>query len=136
MIFLVFFFSSRRRHTRFALVTGVQTCALPISSLALPDRLARAVESHSLRPRQWAVRALPSPAWSARIPLGRRTVVGHGSSAMARRARTADQGRGDRPRCDRPYQAGLSIVRESCRERVSPWSFVTLLARSLKQKKA
>src|SRR3546814_15488012 len=29
-----FFFSSRRRHTRCALVTGVQTCALPISSAA------------------------------------------------------------------------------------------------------
>src|SRR3546814_10340803 len=27
---LSFFFSSRRRHTRCALVTGVQTCALPI----------------------------------------------------------------------------------------------------------
>src|SRR3546814_9223905 len=27
-----FFFSSRRRHTRCALVTGVQTCSLPISS--------------------------------------------------------------------------------------------------------
>src|SRR3546814_2092284 len=27
---LLFFFSSRRRHTRCALVTGVQTCALPI----------------------------------------------------------------------------------------------------------
>src|SRR3546814_10791890 len=31
--YFVFFFSSRRRHTRCALVTGVQTCALPISSL-------------------------------------------------------------------------------------------------------
>src|SRR3546814_9195303 len=32
MLFLwcYFFFSSRRRHTRCALVTGVQTCALPI----------------------------------------------------------------------------------------------------------
>src|SRR3546814_2853047 len=28
---VLFFFSSRRRHTRCALVTGVQTCALPIS---------------------------------------------------------------------------------------------------------
>src|SRR3546814_7088788 len=28
---LELFFSSRRRHTRCALVTGVQTCALPIS---------------------------------------------------------------------------------------------------------
>src|SRR3546814_2820703 len=27
---IVFFFSGRRRHTRCALVTGVQTCALPI----------------------------------------------------------------------------------------------------------
>src|SRR3546814_1329837 len=27
---IYFFFSSRRRHTRCALVTGVQTCALPI----------------------------------------------------------------------------------------------------------
>src|SRR3546814_6559285 len=38
---LCFFFSSRRRHTRCALVTGVQTCALPISLVAsLPLRLA------------------------------------------------------------------------------------------------
>src|SRR3546814_8867839 len=36
----IVFFSSRRRHTRCALVTGVQTCALPISSRArrAPDR--------------------------------------------------------------------------------------------------
>src|SRR3546814_20717686 len=31
-MWFVFFFSSRRRHTRCALVTGVQTCALPISN--------------------------------------------------------------------------------------------------------
>src|SRR3546814_8968297 len=30
---VIVFFSSRRRHTRCALVTGVQTCALPITSL-------------------------------------------------------------------------------------------------------
>src|SRR3546814_2606076 len=30
MFVFSFFFSSRRRHTRCALVTGVQTCALPI----------------------------------------------------------------------------------------------------------
>src|SRR3546814_2567471 len=33
MKLFVFFFSSRRRHTRCALVTGVQTCALPICQL-------------------------------------------------------------------------------------------------------
>src|SRR3546814_10015672 len=34
-MFVLFFFSSRRRHTRCALVTGVQTCALPISRLVV-----------------------------------------------------------------------------------------------------
>src|SRR3546814_1316542 len=34
-MFVVVFFSSRRRHTRCALVTGVQTCALPILPLML-----------------------------------------------------------------------------------------------------
>src|SRR3546814_17981483 len=38
-MFVCFFFSSRRRHTRCALVTGVQTCALPISLNQLrPER--------------------------------------------------------------------------------------------------
>src|SRR3546814_9556295 len=36
---LLFFFSSRRRHTRCALVTGVQTCALPISPVFMPKTL-------------------------------------------------------------------------------------------------
>src|SRR3546814_1770777 len=36
ILFLFFFFSSRRRHTRCALVTGVQTCALPISAPLSP----------------------------------------------------------------------------------------------------
>src|SRR3546814_5800611 len=41
--FTFFFFSSRRRHTRCALVTGVQTCALPIfrfdgDTIAAPRR--------------------------------------------------------------------------------------------------
>src|SRR3546814_4438386 len=34
----MFFFSSRRRHTSCALVTGVQTCALPIA----PEQIAEA----------------------------------------------------------------------------------------------
>src|SRR5881409_3790975 len=33
---LFFFFSSRRRHTRCETVTGVQTCALPISGHEIP----------------------------------------------------------------------------------------------------
>src|SRR3546814_6639029 len=44
----IFFFSSRRRHTRCALVTGVQTCALPIFLIlsALPA-LALASGNHA-----------------------------------------------------------------------------------------
>src|SRR3546814_710562 len=37
-IIFLFFFSSRRRHTRCALVTGVQTCALPISRASSAPR--------------------------------------------------------------------------------------------------
>src|SRR3546814_1059771 len=39
LLFVFFFFSSRRRHTRCALVTGVQTCALPIFYVANTDAL-------------------------------------------------------------------------------------------------
>src|SRR3546814_2879258 len=51
---LFFFFSSRRRHTRCALVTGVQTCALPI--LARPVRKAMAVKA--ARPVRKAIMAV------------------------------------------------------------------------------
>src|SRR3546814_9811056 len=44
-LLFIFFFSSRRRHTRCALVTGVQTCALPICSSDLARmRLREGVE--------------------------------------------------------------------------------------------
>src|SRR3546814_3183608 len=39
MCLVLFFFSSRRRHTRCALVTGVQTCALPILMHFMPIAL-------------------------------------------------------------------------------------------------
>src|SRR3546814_5763141 len=67
MLLCVFFFSSRRRHTRCALVTGVQTCALPIcrsqrSSAVMkslrdgsgrwqPERLAVSSVARSAAPR-------------------------------------------------------------------------------------
>src|SRR3546814_4681382 len=43
------FFSSRRRHTRCALVTGVQTCALPISldRFGLSILASRIVNAHN-----------------------------------------------------------------------------------------
>src|SRR3546814_2972689 len=53
-----FFFSSRRRHTRCALVTGVQTCALPIcrhhknsvASAAPADRMVARTFAAALAP--------------------------------------------------------------------------------------
>src|SRR3546814_9268260 len=48
--FVFFFFSSRRRHTRCALVTGVQTCALPILSEIDAKRVATA---HQLVSEGW-----------------------------------------------------------------------------------
>src|SRR3546814_3048784 len=50
-----FFFSSRRRHTRCALVTGVQTCALPIWRDAdLVPELEALLAEHPFRERLWA----------------------------------------------------------------------------------
>src|SRR3546814_7170942 len=48
--FCFFFFSSRRRHTRCALVTGVQTCALPISKGygTLAENIIRTAQDHGL----------------------------------------------------------------------------------------
>src|SRR3546814_6302173 len=40
----IFFLSSRRRHTRCALVAGVQTCALPISFASLEADHRTAIE--------------------------------------------------------------------------------------------
>src|SRR3546814_8136420 len=54
----VFFFSSRRRHTRCALVTGVQTCALPISADCAPPAGSRP----GRRPPPPAAPARPSSA--------------------------------------------------------------------------
>src|SRR3546814_5486021 len=42
------FFASRRRHTRCALVTGVQTCALPISAFSLETWAGQAPEAAAI----------------------------------------------------------------------------------------
>src|SRR3546814_17434748 len=49
---MLFFFSSRRRHTRCALVTGVQTCALPISACSgnVRDTAPAGLAAHPVPP--------------------------------------------------------------------------------------
>src|SRR3546814_11538113 len=70
----VFFFSSRRRHTRCALVTGVQTCALPISARRrvrhrlrdIPPRLSPTGCSLSTRRTRQRFHCIEAPRYAAR----------------------------------------------------------------------
>src|SRR6184192_4869783 len=64
LCFFFFFFSSRRRHTRCRLVTGVQTCALPISSA---------------RSGRGAIRRLPAAKRRRRGAICRRSEIGRAS---------------------------------------------------------
>src|SRR3546814_9999469 len=74
--FVFVFFSSRRRHTRCALVTGVQTCALPISPRLCLGRPVRAGtarrQPQELRPRLQQYRFRRAAAWR---PAGRRVLL-------------------------------------------------------------
>src|SRR3546814_13199070 len=56
VLFFSLCFSSRRRHTRCALVTGVQTCALPISA-------------------RWRSKSRPATTWPAPSKASRRQFI-------------------------------------------------------------
>src|SRR3546814_10646314 len=55
-----FFFSSRRRHTICALVTGVQTCALPIFSRSLYRGQVIGAAASAARPKQGVFQPIPA----------------------------------------------------------------------------
>src|SRR3546814_2089652 len=94
-VYVVFVFSSRRRHTRCALVTGVQTCALPISSRVNPDDR--------------------SPAPSPQLPCPNQPTSRSPSSAAP--ACTSSKGCGTRSEERRVGQECVS----TCRSRWSPY---------------
>src|SRR3546814_19597344 len=118
MVVVSVFLSSRRRHTRCALVTGVQTCALPIFMYGdVDDRQgeAGALEQIAYRgevdlrvqPRDWA------------------HVLAHHRPALARQAAVADEGAA-------PQAVGRSEERSvgtecvsTCRSRWSPLHYKT-----------
>src|SRR3546814_21086368 len=91
VILYVFFFSSRRRHTRCALVTGVQTCALPISTKPASAIVLRlrpcTAASDSSTSSGWQTRTTSQPASrdrksvvsgksvSVRVDLGGRRII-------------------------------------------------------------
>src|SRR3546814_2939055 len=96
---LFFFFSSRRRHTSCALVTGVQTCALPIS-----------VRGEA---------AVPAALCGARGDGGRR--LSH--QEMGRPRRSAQGGRSGACRRPGPRSEERRVGKEcvsTCRSRWSP----------------
>src|SRR3546814_2126131 len=62
LVCFVFFFSSRRRHTRCALVTGVQTCALPILRAHRPSRRSPPPPCRSPTPGRQAESGRAEPA--------------------------------------------------------------------------
>src|SRR3546814_2948268 len=70
---IFFFFAGRRRHTRCALVTGVQTCALPIS---WPSDADRAPYLAALVASSWSAIA------SARVTFGARRTPSSPSMTM------------------------------------------------------
>src|SRR3546814_15806237 len=100
------FFSSRRRHTRCTLVTGVQECALPIFQSS---------------------RAAPAPKPSKAIGSGRLLAKGSGASA------TSDTTIENSARDDVCYSetASMQIGRASCRDRVCQYVLSTAVAVSL-----
>src|SRR3546814_2136430 len=92
--FCFFFFSSRRRHTRCALVTGVQTCALPISFELTAKRYLN---------DEWVPIRLRNETWDGWIACE----VGRESLKPDREELWADQ-----------LPEWAEIGRASCRERV------------------
>src|SRR3546814_5217225 len=80
----VYFFSSRRRHTRCALVTGVQTCALPIY-LRFRRRVCRAC------PAALTERLLRIPVLGELALLEVPDLVGTGSSERSEERRVGSE---------------------------------------------
>src|SRR3546814_6837383 len=111
MFCVILFFSSRRRHTRCALVTGVQTCALPISG-GLADwwaagcRLQAAVQADELVARVGG--------WTT-AKEGRGWVDGQTWTALGE------------TRCSR---LRAEIGRASCRERVCQYVYNSVVPES------
>src|SRR3546814_14477199 len=101
----MFFFSSRRRHTRCALVTGVQTCALPIFE-DLPTPYRRLLDV-----------APPQASYHGHSTVYMQGLAGHVSCLLARQV--SDGGRNFVWRSEE-RRVGKECV-STCRSRWSPY---------------
>src|SRR3546814_2842652 len=99
IVWCVFFFSSRRRHTRCALVTGVQTCALPILASWADVEISQSLQDGYL--------PIPDVAWKHPAFGLHVTAFAHGDAEQAQLvARYRLENTTDRPRA---YTLALAI---------------------------
>src|SRR3546814_2463322 len=99
----MFFFSSRRRHTRCALVTGVQTCALPIYSLT----------EHLIIPE---ILVFSKPIWDKLSKDDQELIKKLAAEAQQEQRKLWDER--VEVSMKKIKDAGIEIGRASCRERV------------------
>src|SRR3546814_18221799 len=125
---VIFYFSSRRRHTRCALVTGVQTCALPIFAALLQlGKQSRNVD------QRFVIRSLPVyPPDELRNVLV--VVAGEQRFSQRRRGERALHADMRRSGCGEVILRPVQIGRASCRDRVCQYVSISVVAVSLKQK--
>src|SRR3546814_16695047 len=110
----LFFFSSRRRHTRCALVTGLQTCALPIWRACL-KRKGKWEQQDTRKPSfstSWVKRMNknqhPQPSTTLRV---RHTMPNHETAMTASHCSRSEESR-----------VGKECV-STCRYRWSPYHY-------------
>src|SRR3546814_8144100 len=108
-LFVVFFFSSRRRHTRCALVTGVQTCALPILTQAIYTFRQGRIIDRSHEAQKYRASGLNL------------VIAGSGSASGRTKAREACALSAPVLAPKRIADATREIGRASCRERVGQY---------------
>src|SRR3546814_11410666 len=113
------FFSSRRRHTSCALVTGVQTCALPISLK---------VAIHAAAPCPVPVKQAMIDWWGPVLFEYYAGSEGNGMTFISSPDWLTHRGSVGRP------ILGAKIGRASCRERVCQYVYISVVAASLKKK--
>src|SRR3546814_16140784 len=125
-----FFFSSRRRHTICALVTGVQTCALPIYASENPARSSWAPTAclAQVAAARWLAKAFSNPS------TGKLKHAAPGTPAECR----AGQVPAAQPpwplACCRVPSDRTEIGRASCRESGCQDVWIRVVAVTLKQK--
>src|SRR3546814_18742948 len=118
----IFFFSSSRRHTRCALVTGVQTCALPIYVRLLAETVTDDELTDTTLPLEnllWRLFNEDEVRVTESQPLSRgcRCTIEHIRDVMAR-----------------VQESDRKIGRASCRESVCQYFYISVVAESLKKK--